>query len=106
VKLVLALILALLLAACGGPKVVRVLKDEAYTATFYDTKCTDKNVLAIIQRIGVPAQIVERMRSGRVVFTDGQDERNFCYADNAGGESTFIVDDAGSLGNLQLPGKK
>jgi len=87
------------------PHVVRVLHQEDLTATFYDSKCTDARVLAIAARIGVPTVIVSAMKSGEVIFTNGEPKRNFCYKDSTDGSVTFVVDDSGSMGNLQLPPK-
>jgi hypothetical protein len=95
---------AVTIVGCS-PSVVRVLHQEDLTATFYDAKCTDAKVLAVASRYGIPAMIVADMKSGSVIFTNGEPKRNFCYRDSKDGSVTFIVDDSGSMGNLQLPPK-
>jgi len=103
-RLALLLILSLFLVACS-PKVVRVIKEDTFTATFYDTPCKNKEVLSIASRVGVPKPIVEVMKAGEVVFTDASPKRQFCYKDSESGEATFIVDDSGDLGMLPLSPK-
>ena len=94
-----AVLLAILFGLAERPRVVRVIHDEdGYTETFYNTPCTDENVLAIGKLFGVPT---EKMRAGKV--EKGGESRDFCYRDNPGGVSTFILDDHGNMGNLQIP---
>jgi hypothetical protein len=103
VAVLLTILVALLFAVSGcSAKVVRVLKDEGYTATFYDSKCENEKVKAIAAMVGVPTAITQSMRAGEVTFTDGTPARQFCYKDSNSGDVTFIVDDTGSMGNLSL----
>ena len=97
-----AVLLAILFGLADRVRPVRIIHDEdGYTETFYGTKCTDPKVLEMGRALIFPPTVVENMLSGKVEGPGGS--RNFCYKDNPDGKSTFIVDDHGSMGNLQIP---
>lgn len=110
------LFVAFLVGCSSSPKVVHVIDNEHYTATFTDAKCSDKDVLSIVDQsaklaamMGVPADAIKKyvdgQRQGSVHLKAKNEDRAFCYVDQGDG-SAYVTDSNGGEGSVQFNSPK
>lgn len=110
-----ALLGALVLLSGCAPKVVAVVDNEYYTATFYDKKCDVPSVrenlqaqAAIALAMGMPQaeidKIMDSFKRGDVLLKQKGEKRSFCYRSD--GQNAFVIDEKGGEGVIILSPKK
>lgn len=90
----------LFLAGCAGSQPLFHVETDTFSADFYDTQCSSKEVLALTGPI--PAEIVKDVKDGVVTFKDATSKRQFCYVLDEDKTSAFAIDETGEQGFIQL----
>lgn len=92
--------IVLFLSGCASSAPLFQVETDTFSASFYDTLCSSKGVLAITGPI--PAEMQKDVKDGVVKFKDATPERQFCYVLNEDKSSAFAIDETGEQGYIEL----